>query len=88
MGRFCSAITALLLAASMTPAASAAQGGPGTRFLRQPDVSAEHIAFVHANDVWIVPRQGGVARRLTSDDGAETSPAISPDGEWVAFSGE
>jgi tricorn protease len=88
MGRFCSAITALLLAAALTPAPSAAQDGPGTRFLRQPDVSAEHIAFVHANDVWIVPRQGGAARRLTSDDGAETSPAISPDGEWVAFSGE
>jgi tricorn protease len=60
----------------------------GTRFLRQPDVSAEHIVFVHANDVWAVGRDGGQAWRLTSDEGAETSPAISPDGDWVAFTGE
>jgi tricorn protease len=65
-----------------------AQEAAGTRFLRQPDVSADHIAFVHANDMWVVGREGGSARRLTSDDGAETSPAISPDGAWVAFSGE
>jgi tricorn protease len=51
-------------------------------------VSAGHIAFVHANDVWAVGRTGGQAWRLTSDEGAETSPAISPDGDWVAFTGE
>jgi tricorn protease len=86
MGR----ITPILLACLiLTPAASTeAQEGPGTRFLRQPDVSSDHVAFVHANDVWIVGRDGGQAFRLTSDDGAETSPAISPDGGWVAFSGE
>ncbi|HSG47241.1 MAG TPA: PDZ domain-containing protein, partial [Longimicrobiales bacterium] len=89
MGRTTSLLLALLLLGHVPLAAgAAAQDGPGTRFLRQPDVSAEHIAFVHANDVWVVGRDGGRAFRLTSDEGAETSPAISPDGDWVAFSGE
>lgn len=60
----------------------------GTRFLRQPSVSATEIAFVHANDIWVVGRDGGQARRLTTDEGAETDPAFSPDGKWIAFTGE
>ncbi len=59
-----------------------------TRFLRQPSVSAAEIAFVHANDIWVVQRDGGDARRLTSADGAETEPSFSPDGRWIAFTGE
>ncbi|MEM7415089.1 MAG: PDZ domain-containing protein [Gemmatimonadota bacterium] len=59
-----------------------------TRFLRQPSVSATEIAFVHANDIWVVGRDGGNARRLTTDDGAETEPAFSPDGRWIAFTGQ
>ena len=77
------AAASLLLVASVGEAAA-----QGTRFLRQPSVSADHIAFVHANDVWVVGRDGGQARRLTSDEGAETNPAFSPDGRWIAFSGE
>jgi len=60
----------------------------GTRMLRQPAVSDAHIAFVHANDIWLSGRDGGSARRLTSADGAETDPAFSPDGEWLAFTGQ
>lgn len=59
-----------------------------TRFLRQPSVSATEIAFVHANDIWVVGRDGGAARRLTTNEGAETEPAFSPDGQWVAFTGQ
>jgi tricorn protease len=73
------------MAAAVAPSHATAQG---TRFLRQPDVSATHIAFVHANDVWIVGREGGNAVRLTSAEGAETDPAFSPDGAWLAFSGQ
>jgi len=73
------------MADAVAPSHAAAQG---TRFLRQPDVSATHIAFVHANDVWIVRREGGNAVRLTSAEGAETDPAFSPDGAWLAFSGQ
>ena len=75
----------LVAAVSSAPAHLEAQG---TRFLRQPDVSATQIAFVHANDIWVVGRDGGDAIRLTTADGGETDPAFSPDGDLIAFSGQ
>ena len=78
------AATFLLLPALQTSDAAA----QGTRFLRQPSVGASEIAFVHANDIWVVGRDGGQARRVTTDEGAETEPAFSPDGRWIAFTGE
>jgi tricorn protease len=60
----------------------------GTRLLRDPDVGPDHIVFVHANDLWLVDRDGGDALRLTSGEGAETDPAFSPDGRWIAFTGQ
>jgi len=62
--------------------------GAAARILRMPSISAESIAFVHADDIWVVPRSGGTARRLTTFPGAETDPHFSPDGRWIAFSGE
>lgn len=85
MPRTVLAVLAAVLLVPFVPAPATAQG---TRFLREPDVGPEHIAFVHANDVWMVARSGGRAWRLTSNEGAETSPAFSPDGRWVAFTGE
>ncbi len=58
------------------------------RLLRQPGVSANHIAFVYANDIWMVPRSGGDARRITTHVGTEAGPMFSPDGKTIAFSGE
>lgn len=55
--------------------------------LRFPDVSAEHIVFVYAGDIWTVPRSGGLARRLSSPRGHESFPKFSPDGTRIAFSG-
>jgi tricorn protease len=73
----------LLLLAHPTPVRA-----QGTRFLRQPSVGPDGIAFVHANDIWVVGRNGGLARRITSHDGAETGPAFSPDGRWIAFTAQ
>lgn len=53
-----------------------------------PTISASHIAFAYANNIWIVDRAGGAARRLTSFQGLTTNPHFSPDGKWIAFSGE
>ncbi|MDH4045007.1 MAG: PDZ domain-containing protein [Gemmatimonadota bacterium] len=77
-------VFALALLAGVASSADA----QGTRLLRDPDVSASGIVFVHANDLWLVGREGGDARRLTSAEGAETDPVFSPDGRWIAFTGQ
>ena len=63
-----------------------AQGG--TRLLRTPTVSVTQIAFAYAQNIWVVPRAGGTARRVTSFQGQTSNPHFSPDGKWIAFSGE
>lgn len=58
------------------------------RLMRFPDINKNLIAFVYAGDIWTVDANGGEARRLTSHPGMELFPKISPDGKWIAFSGE
>ncbi len=60
----------------------------GTMLLRQPTISNTDIVFVYANDLWIVGKEGGDARRLTSNEGLESYPHFSPDGKWIAFTGQ
>jgi tricorn protease len=67
---------------------SAAPDPQPTKLLRSPTVSATHIAFVYANNIWTVEGAGGRARRLTSFQGQTTNPHFSPDGKWIAFSGD
>jgi tricorn protease len=69
-------------------AAAPPPDGQQTRMLRSPTVSATHIAFAYGNNIWVVERAGGRARRLTSFQGQTTNPQFSPDGKWVAFSGQ
>src|SRR5947209_14364793 len=57
------------------------------RMMRYPDVSATQIAFVYAGDIWVAPKSGGAALRLSSPRGEETFPRFSPDGAQIAFSG-
>ncbi|MGA7784844.1 MAG: hypothetical protein WB997_09400, partial [Candidatus Acidiferrales bacterium] len=59
-----------------------------TRLLRYPDVSKDHIVFTYAGDLWIVARAGGMAHRLTAHPGEEVFPKFSPDGKWIAFTGD
>lgn len=60
----------------------------GTQLLRQPSISPTQIVFVHANDLWVVDRNGGDAQRLTSNEGAESNPHFSEDGSLIAFTGQ
>src|SRR5215204_7438137 len=56
------------------------------RLFRYPDVSQTHISFVYGGDIWMVPKSGGPANRITSSTGEETYPRFSPDGKSLAFS--
>jgi tricorn protease len=76
---------ALLSALCLLLLASAAWSQQA-RLLRQPTLSATHVAFAHGGDLWIVGRHGGEARRLTSTPAVESDPHLSPDGRLLAFS--
>lgn len=59
----------------------------GTRLLRQPAVSKDHLAFVYGGDIWVSDRDGGHPTRITSHPAPEFAPHFSPDGKWIAYSG-
>ncbi len=76
-------LVAMVLSAVPAPAADEA------RLLRHPTIMGDRVAFLYAGDIWTVPVTGGHARRITSyPEGLEIFPKISPDGAWIAFSGE
>src|SRR5918912_276550 len=77
--------TSLLAGSSQTNGTSS--GAINARMLRFPDVSATQIVFVYAGDIWLVPKTGGYAQRLSSPKGEESFPRFSPDGSQIAFSG-
>jgi tricorn protease len=56
--------------------------------MRFPDVYGDKIVFTYASDLWLVGTEGGIARRLTSHPGMEYRAKFSPDGKWIAFSGQ
>lgn len=59
---------------------------PSGAMMRFPAISKDKIAFVYANDIWIAPRDGGVATPLATPVGTEVFPKFSPDGSQIAFS--
>jgi len=67
---------------------TAAADNESTRLLRSPTVSATQFAFAYANNIWVVERAGGSARRVTSFQGQTGNPHFSPDGKWIAFTGD
>ena len=74
--------------AALAALAAARPASAQTRLLRQPTISATHVAFAYANNIWTAPRDGGDARRVTTFQGVTTNPRFSPDGKWIAFSGQ
>jgi tricorn protease len=58
------------------------------RLLRFPAVHGDRIVFGYAGDLYAVAKSGGVARRMTGDEGYEMFPRFSPDGNWIAFTGQ
>ncbi|MFT3878214.1 MAG: PDZ domain-containing protein [Gemmatales bacterium] len=58
------------------------------RLLRFPTIHGDNVVFTYAGNLYNVAKAGGVARRLTSHDGFEMFPHFSPDGKWIAFTGQ
>jgi tricorn protease len=54
--------------------------------LRNPSLSKDRIAFLYADDIWTVSRDGGEAERLTSIAAVVAGPFYSPDGASIAYS--
>ncbi|BCW94153.1 MAG: tricorn protease [Thermoanaerobaculum sp.] len=59
-----------------------------TKLLRFPDVYGGEVVFCYAGDLWKAPAGGGLAVRLTAHPGQELFPKFSPDGKWIAFTGQ
>ncbi|MGA7629798.1 MAG: hypothetical protein WCB11_03465, partial [Terriglobales bacterium] len=84
--RFCVfAIASFVIGCACVMAAQEAQEG---RLLRFPDIYKDKIAFMYGGDLWIASSAGGGARRVTSHPGRELFPKFSPDGKWLAFTGQ
>jgi len=83
-------IAALVAIPAKAPAQAATDQVPDgpTKLLRFADISKDKVVFAYAGDLWIASREGGAARRLTSHVGDELYPKFSPDGKWIAFTGE
>jgi len=72
----------LALAQQMT------EGVEEGRLLRFPDIYKDKIAFYYGGDLWLVSASGGTARRISTHRGREQFPKFSPDGKWLAFTGQ
>ena len=78
----------LLLMAFFLAYANHSSAAEETPLLVQaPTLSRAEIVFVYGGYLWSVSREGGNARQLTTG-GHEGGPAFSPDGKWIAFTGE
>src|SRR5437868_315040 len=76
----------LCLAAALFLLAGAASGQ--TKLLRFPDIHQDKVVFTYAGDLWLAPATGGTATRLTAHPGLELFARFSPDGRWIAFTGQ
>jgi len=80
---FCTALFAILVAI-LAVSPSSAQ----TKLLRFPDVHGDKVVFTYGGDLWVASTSGGLATRLTSHPGLEVFAKFSPDGNWIAFTGQ
>jgi tricorn protease len=67
-------------------AVAQAMAAPG--YYRYPDIHENQVVFCAEADLWLTSDQGGSSRRLTTHPGSEYFPNFSPDGKWIAFTGE
>jgi tricorn protease len=76
--------SSLIIAITALCASTIAQ----TKLLRFPDIQGDKVVFTYAGDLWSAPASGGAAQRLTAHPGVEVFAKFSPDGKWIAFTGQ
>jgi len=76
----------LLTLAAVLPVVVCGQASQPPLLLTTPSLSQDKIAFLYADDIWTVSRQGGDAERLTSNGQVKEGPFFSPDGSSIAYS--
>ena len=59
-----------------------------TKLLRFPDIHGSQVVFTYGGDLWVASTSGGAATRLTAHPGVEVFAKFSPDGKWIAFTGQ
>jgi len=59
-----------------------------TKLLRFPDIHGDQLVFTYGGDLWTASVSGGSAIRLTAHPGVEVFGKFSPDGKWIAFTGQ
>src|SRR5882672_1011967 len=59
-----------------------------TKLLRFPDIYGDKVVFTYGGDLWLASTSGGGASRLTAHPGVEVFAKFSPDGKWIAFTGQ
>ena len=77
-------VLVVVLGLAVVAAAAEAQ----TKLLRFPDIHGDRVAFCYAGDIWTASASGGTATRLTAHPGLELFAKFSPDGKWIAFTGQ
>jgi tricorn protease len=75
-------ILAALLLLPVSPCSAA------EAYMNWPAIHGNTIVFTCEGDLWSVPVEGGLARRLTQAEGNEYFAHFSPDGRYIAFTGE
>ena len=78
---FCFSVLAAIV---FTPQSASAQ----TKLLRFPDIHGDKVVFTYGGDLWLASTNGGAATRLTTHPGVEVFAKFSPDGKWIAFTGQ
>jgi tricorn protease len=76
---------------AVVPAAAVLLAAPlhaQSKLLRFPDLHGDQVVFTHGGDLWRCKLAGGVATRVTSARGVELFAKFSPDGRWLAFTGQ
>jgi len=81
-------IRLLTLSLPVIAAFAPAAADEPTKLLRQPTISADHLAFIYAGDLWVSGHDGDDPRRLTTSPAEENNPYFSPDGAHIAFAAD